>query len=61
MIKEYSRGRAVLGYNKIKGLTTLHWVTEVMVKMSRVEKVELPNISVVRKYQSFQNTREKNE
>lgn len=39
-LSDHSRGKTVIGYNKTKGLTTLDWVTEAKVKISRVEKGE---------------------
>lgn len=39
-LSDHSRGKTVVGYNKTKGLTTLDWVTEAKVKISRVEKGE---------------------
>lgn len=39
-LSDHSRGKTAIGYNKTKGLTTLDWVTEAKVKISRVEKGE---------------------
>ena len=39
-LSDHSRGKTVIGCNKTKGLTTLYWVTEAKVKISRVEKGE---------------------